>query len=163
AGRRGRTRGDRAHGRHWRRQTAGIFESAFRAQSLPRLARRADLPGIRNAVPHPGPRARSRVGARETQGDDPADHERRGGALDQISAAPSALLPLKAELATWPAAACRDLAKRALECSAAEEVRQLIRDCEAQRPVPLLEPEMVVMNSESTTKEEALKELTDRL
>jgi len=86
-----------------------------------------------------------------------------GLGLDEISAAPSAVTALKAELALWPAAVCRDLAQRALACVAADEVRRLLDDCAAGRPAPLVTEDMIVVHSESTTKAEAIKEVVDRL
>lgn len=86
-----------------------------------------------------------------------------GLGLDAISAAASAVTALKAELALWPDVVCRDLAKRALECVSADEVRRLLDDCAARRPAPLIAEEMVVVHSESATKEEAIKEVVDKL
>jgi len=86
-----------------------------------------------------------------------------GLGLEEISAAPSAVTSLKAELALRPAAACRDLAKRAMACVTADEVRQLLAECANQTSAPLITQEMILTGSNSTTKEEAIKEAVDQL
>ena len=86
-----------------------------------------------------------------------------GLGLDEISAAASAVTALKAELHHWPAATCRELTDRALASGTADDVRRLLDEYTAQRPAPLIEPEMILIESDSATKEEALKELVDQL
>lgn len=86
-----------------------------------------------------------------------------GLGLDEVSAAPSLVTALKAEVTTWPAAICRDLLQSALACTAADEVRRLIEGCISQRAAPLIEPELVIVESESATKEEVIKEAVDQL
>jgi fructose-specific PTS system IIA-like component len=88
-----------------------------------------------------------------------------GLGLDEISAALSVLPALKAELANWAAASCRELAWRALSCATADEVRRLNEEYAAKcrRPLDLVDTEMVVINSESASKEEAIKEAVDLL
>jgi fructose-specific PTS system IIA-like component len=86
-----------------------------------------------------------------------------GLGLDEISAAASTVTALKAELALWSAAACRELTQRALTCGTADEVRHLIDDYSARRPAPLVEPEMILVESQSVSKEEAIKEVVDQL
>ncbi len=86
-----------------------------------------------------------------------------GLGLDEISAAPSAIPALKAELAKWPAATCRQILKRAALCPAVEQVRALMEDYSARVAQPLIEPELIVLDSESASKDEAIKEAVDRL
>jgi len=86
-----------------------------------------------------------------------------GLGLDEISAAASAVTSLKAELALWSAPVCREVTQRALACATADEVRRLLDECVAQRPAPLVDPEMILIESESTSKEEAIKEVVDQL
>jgi len=86
-----------------------------------------------------------------------------GLGLDEISAAASAVTSLKAELHLWPAPVCRAVTERALSCATADEVRHLLDESVAQRPAPLVEPELVLIESESITKEEAIKEVVDQL
>jgi fructose-specific PTS system IIA-like component len=42
-------------------------------------------------------------------------------------------------------------------------VGQLLDEFESRRPAPLIDPELVIPHSESRTKEEAIKEMVDRL
>ena len=86
-----------------------------------------------------------------------------GLGMDEISAAASAVTSLKAELALWSAAVCRELTQRALACATADEVRGLLDNFAARRPTPLVDPEMILIESESATKEEAIKEVVDCL
>lgn len=86
-----------------------------------------------------------------------------GLGLDEVSAAPSLVTALKAEVTIWPAAVCRDLVQRALACATADEVRRLIEGCIAERAAPLSEPELIIVQSDSATKEEVIKEAVDRL
>jgi fructose-specific PTS system IIA-like component len=86
-----------------------------------------------------------------------------GLGLNEVSAAASVVTALKAELYRWPMTVCRELTEHALGCATADEVRGLLDEFAAQRPAPLVEPEMIVVESESATKEQAIKEVVDRL
>ncbi|MGC3960725.1 MAG: phosphoenolpyruvate--protein phosphotransferase [Verrucomicrobiota bacterium] len=86
-----------------------------------------------------------------------------GLGLDEISAAPSLVTALKAEVALWPLNVCRELVERALACVTPGEVRRLLDEFAARRPAPLVDPELVIIESTSTTKEEVIKEAVDRL
>jgi fructose-specific PTS system IIA-like component len=86
-----------------------------------------------------------------------------GLGLDEVSAAPSLVTALKAEVTTWPAAVCRELVQRALTCTTAGEVRRLIEGCIVERAAPLIEPELVIVESESASKAEVIKKAVDRL
>jgi fructose-specific PTS system IIA-like component len=88
-----------------------------------------------------------------------------GLGFDEISAATNLLAGLKSELAGWPVRLCRELVQRALTCATGEEVTRLLEDyvSQAKQGLPLLEPELVVLDSQASTKEEAVKELADRL
>ncbi len=86
-----------------------------------------------------------------------------GLGLDSISASPSALPALKTGLQSLSTATCRELLQRAVACSTADEVRQLVNSSASGEPAPLIEPELVLVESESATKAEAIKEAVDRL
>ncbi len=86
-----------------------------------------------------------------------------GLGLDEISAAPSVLPALKAELARCSRSIARQLLNRALRCSSPDQVRQLLEDYSARHSAPLIEPELILTRSSSTTKAEAIKEAVDRL
>jgi fructose-specific PTS system IIA-like component len=86
-----------------------------------------------------------------------------GLGLDEISAAPSATAILKAELASWSLPVCVELLAEAVRCSTADEVERLVDERRLQRPVPLFDQDMILLDSESATKEEVIKELVDHL
>jgi fructose-specific PTS system IIA-like component len=86
-----------------------------------------------------------------------------GLGLDAISVAGPAVAALKAELAGLALPDCRRLLAEALVCATADEVSGLLERFGAQRIAPLLEPELVMTNVEAATKEEAIKQMIDRL
>jgi phosphoenolpyruvate-protein phosphotransferase len=86
-----------------------------------------------------------------------------GLGLDEISAAPSLVAALKAEVAAWPLASCRELVASAMNCATPADVRRLLDESASCRPAPLVEPDMVIIESSSASKEEAIKEVVDRL
>lgn len=86
-----------------------------------------------------------------------------GLGLDEISVTSSAIAPLKAELAQWSIATCQELFQRAIGCPTADDVRLLLDEYAARHPIPLVTEEMVIIQSVSQTKEEVIKEITDRL
>lgn len=88
-----------------------------------------------------------------------------GLGLNEISAAPSLVTALKAEVAAWPVTTCRTLVERALNCASTDEVRRLLDNttAESQKDARLVSPDLVIVESDSATKEEAIKEAVDRL
>jgi fructose-specific PTS system IIA-like component len=86
-----------------------------------------------------------------------------GLGLDEISMASPAIGPAKAELASLSASACAELLDEAFGCSTAQEVETLVERFACARPAPLIEPDLVVVDGEGQTKEEAIKEIVDRL
>jgi fructose-specific phosphotransferase system IIA component len=85
-----------------------------------------------------------------------------GLGLDEISLAATGIAETKAALAELDSAVCASMLAKALACPTAGEVQQLM-DKSGARPAALIDSEMVVTESESRTKEEALKEIVDRL
>jgi len=86
-----------------------------------------------------------------------------GLGLDEISVPAPAIAQIKAELAGWPPAPCRQLLAAALNCATANEVAGLLRQASAQATVPLFAPELVLTGQTALTREEAVKLATDRL
>ena len=86
-----------------------------------------------------------------------------GLGLDEISVPAPAIAQIKAELAGWPPAPCRQLLAAALNCATADEVAGLLRQASAQATVPLFAPELVLTGQTALTREEAVKLATDRL
>jgi fructose-specific PTS system IIA-like component len=83
--------------------------------------------------------------------------------LDEISVAPSLVASVKAELSSWPLGICQEMMAQALKCTSATEVRRLLEQSAGQRPAFLVESDLVITGSHSASKEEAIKEVVDRL
>lgn len=86
-----------------------------------------------------------------------------GLGLDEISVSAPAIGGLKAELSRLDLADCQQLFAAALECVTAEEVGSLLARFSAEHTLPLLAPEMIVVNADAGTKEEAIKRGVDLL
>jgi fructose-specific PTS system IIA-like component len=86
-----------------------------------------------------------------------------GLGLDEISVSAPAIGGLKAELSRLDLPDCQQLFASALECATAEEVGDLLNKFSAQHTLPLLAPEMIVVNADASTKEEAIKRGVDLL
>jgi len=83
--------------------------------------------------------------------------------LDSISAAGSAIPALKADLAALSAPDCRRLVAEALACATAGEVAAVLDRHGSQRGAPLVEPDLLMLDADAATKEEAIKQAIDRL
>ena len=86
-----------------------------------------------------------------------------GLGLNKISAAAPVVADLKSELSRLNQTACRQLLEAALTCSTADEVGALLEQFSVQASLPLLETDLVMIESDATTKEEAIKQAVDRL
>ena len=86
-----------------------------------------------------------------------------GLGLDEISMAAPAVAPAKAALASLSSTSCAALLGQALACSTAAEVEQLVARFESACPAPLIEPGLIVLDADGRTKEEAIKQIVDRL
>jgi fructose-specific PTS system IIA-like component len=86
-----------------------------------------------------------------------------GMGLNKISAAAPSVAGLKAELARLNQSACKKLLETAVACATSSEVDGLLEQFSAQVSVPLLETELIMIDSDATTKEEAIKQGVDRL
>ncbi|MCO5051053.1 MAG: phosphoenolpyruvate--protein phosphotransferase [Verrucomicrobiae bacterium] len=86
-----------------------------------------------------------------------------GLGLERSSVAISRLAPIKAEVTQWSVAAARELATRALACATAAEVRRILAEATTRRTTKLFGPDLVIVDSDSASKEEVIKEVTDRL
>jgi len=86
-----------------------------------------------------------------------------GLGLDEISVSAPAIGGLKAELAQLDLPDCQQLFASALECATAEEVGELLNKFSARHTLPLLAPELMVLNADAATKEEAIKRGVDLL
>ena len=86
-----------------------------------------------------------------------------GLGVDELSMAAPRIAEIKAELAGLRSDACRKLAAGALGCSTAEEVADLLDHFRRTRPVPLIEPDLIVLDAACRSGEEAVKRIVDRL
>jgi fructose-specific phosphotransferase system IIA component len=83
--------------------------------------------------------------------------------LDEISMAVPALADLKAELAGWRSSECKQLLADALNCATADDVEAILKNTVTRLAAPLIQPELILINEQATTKAEAIKLATDRL
>ena len=84
--------------------------------------------------------------------------------FDEISATVPNVATLKQRVTTLRQEDCDKLLAKAVACRSAEEVAALLESAPLDTtPLPLLERELVVMQSGSTTKEEVIQELVDSI
>ncbi|MDE3066340.1 MAG: phosphoenolpyruvate--protein phosphotransferase [Verrucomicrobiota bacterium] len=86
-----------------------------------------------------------------------------GLGLNKISAAAPVLAGLKTELAGLSADECRQLLDAALHCATAEEAGVLLEEFASRHGLPLLDPDLIIADSDAATREEAIKQAVDRL
>lgn len=86
-----------------------------------------------------------------------------GAGLNEVSVSAPAIGGLKAELSRLDLADCEQLFASALACATPEEVGELLDKFSAQHSLPLLAPELIVVNADALTKEEAIKRGVDLL
>jgi phosphoenolpyruvate-protein phosphotransferase len=86
-----------------------------------------------------------------------------GLGLNEISVSAPAIGGLKAELSRLDLQDCQQLLASALSCATPKEVSELLDEFSTQHSLPLLAPEMIVVNADATTKEEAIKRGVDLL
>lgn len=87
-----------------------------------------------------------------------------GLGFDSFSVAPSAVAEVRATLAALGAEACRGLVQKALQASTSSEVEHLLENAPwVGVAMPLLDPELVILDAVCGTKEAAIKLLVERL
>jgi phosphoenolpyruvate-protein phosphotransferase len=86
-----------------------------------------------------------------------------GLGLDSISCATPAIANLKPALAQLILPDCQHLLNAALGCATNDEVSRLLDEFAGTTCAPLLDPELILMDAESGSKEEAVKLAVDRL
>jgi fructose-specific PTS system IIA-like component len=86
-----------------------------------------------------------------------------GLGLDEISVSAPAIAGLKAEMAELTFSDCQRLLSTAMRCATAHDVSALVEQFIAQHNAPLLEPDLVILDSNAQTKEEVIKQAADRL
>lgn len=87
-----------------------------------------------------------------------------GLGLHGVSVPTSEIPALKRAMSRFSFDECKLLLLEAIECARLNEVEELLRNFRSLEPVqPLFDPELVILNSDSRTKEEAIRELIDSL
>jgi multiphosphoryl transfer protein len=86
-----------------------------------------------------------------------------GLGLDEVSMAAPAIARTKAEMASLATTECAAILEQALACHDTAEVEGLLARAEGQRPLPLIDADLIVTTGSARTKEEAIKEAIDRL
>jgi multiphosphoryl transfer protein len=86
-----------------------------------------------------------------------------GLGLDEISLTAPAIPSLKAELTALTFPECEALLDDALKCSTAGEVAVLLENFTAGHGPPLIDPELILLDTEAATKEEAIKLAVNQL
>ncbi|HLX72115.1 MAG TPA: phosphoenolpyruvate--protein phosphotransferase [Verrucomicrobiae bacterium] len=86
-----------------------------------------------------------------------------GLGLDEISVSVPAIGAVKAEMSRLDVVECRQLFESALKCSAVRDVGALLEQFSAHHALPLLAPELIVVQADAVTKEEAIKRGVDLL
>jgi len=87
-----------------------------------------------------------------------------GLGLNEISAAAHAIPILKRQTARLTASACRELLARAIACGTGAEVEALLDSATVtDKTEPLLSISLVALNSDSRSKDEAIREMIDAL
>jgi fructose-specific PTS system IIA-like component len=85
-----------------------------------------------------------------------------GLGLDEVSASVSQIPALKDRISRLSAADCEAFLARALACDRSDEVEALVDGARSiERPRPLVEPELVRLDGECASKEEAIRALVD--
>ena len=84
--------------------------------------------------------------------------------LDEISASGSQVPALKERICQLSAKTCKELLSKAMICSQAAQVNDLLAESHlSETNQSLLDPGLVIVGSDSQTKEEAIRELIDSL
>lgn len=86
-----------------------------------------------------------------------------GLGLDEVSVSPPGIGSLKAELLRLCREDCRQVLASSLQGATAPEVAALLEQFSVQHTAPLLAPELIVMDVDAATKEEAIKRAVDLL
>lgn len=86
-----------------------------------------------------------------------------GMGLDQLSMSAGTVTQCKERLASLSFQECQALSEQALFCDDAESVMQLLHTVQTTQPLPVLSPDLVLLEKDVANKEEAIKLLTDNL
>ncbi|MFZ0732159.1 MAG: phosphoenolpyruvate--protein phosphotransferase [Candidatus Sulfotelmatobacter sp.] len=84
-----------------------------------------------------------------------------GLGLDELSVPAAEVRELKQKVSELSAEQCSSLLSRALACTEASEVDELLTTQSVGQPAPLLSEDLVLLESTSRTKEEVIQEMVD--
>jgi len=86
-----------------------------------------------------------------------------GLGLDEISMSSTRIATTKSALARLSAASCADLLDRALACPTASDVAALVLASDRSNELPLLDVDLIALDVDARSKDEAIKAAADRL
>jgi phosphoenolpyruvate-protein phosphotransferase len=86
-----------------------------------------------------------------------------GMGFDELSMAAPRIAVAKADMRTLSAVACDALLARALDCTTGAAVVKLLEAFDGRLPLPLVTPDLVVVDADCATREEAIKTVVDQL
>jgi fructose-specific PTS system IIA-like component len=86
-----------------------------------------------------------------------------GLGINEISVPTPALADLKAEMSALKLVDCQNLLGRALGCATADQVAGLIGNFVAANAQPLIDSELILINADARTREEAIQVAVNRL
>jgi len=87
-----------------------------------------------------------------------------GLGLDEISASAAQIPVLKRDISRLSTLVCKELLSRLVECTQVKKVDELLtKHLPGEKHQPLLDPDLVIVDSDSQSKEEAIRELIDSL
>ena len=86
-----------------------------------------------------------------------------GLGLDELSMATPGIVAARADVRSLDSALCRALLEQALACEAGRDVDALVAAFDGRPPLPLVSPELVVLDADCATREEAIKTVVDQL
>jgi fructose-specific PTS system IIA-like component len=86
-----------------------------------------------------------------------------GLGVDELSMAAPGIATTKAAVHELIAGSCRTLLDQAITCESEGDVDRLIGTFNGRRPVPLLSPDLMLLDADCATREEAIKTLVDQL
>jgi fructose-specific PTS system IIA-like component len=86
-----------------------------------------------------------------------------GLGFDELSVSPPDIAPTKSRIGELSAAGCRALVDRAMEAASARDVAQMIDASAPRRPQPLTGLDLIALDADCRTKEEAIKAAVDLL
>lgn len=86
-----------------------------------------------------------------------------GLGIDELSMAAPGIAAAKAAVRSLDAASCRALVDQALACSSGPEVEHLLAAFDVGSRLPLVSPDLVVIDADCATREEAIKTIVDQL